>query len=155
MDSVAKGIEECLEGGDWKLRSPFMYVAGIIDYTIATADEMKAHRATLRGNQKDPRATERDYSLYGWGDTTASMGQSLAFLIASRTGLKTEAYIILADYITRAVNHRRTRQRVGLIGTARSLAYKVREKLQRPAEDLEDAVEELEERPGILDGRFE
>lgn len=140
MDHVAEGIEECLEGKEWRLRGPFMYVAGIVDYVIATPDEMRAHKAALKGRVKDPRATERDYSLYGWGSATCSMGESLAFMIACRSGLKHEAYLILADYLARAVNSRRTRQRVGLIGTARSIAYKVRDKL-RKQEDLEEAVD--------------
>ncbi len=140
MDYLAKGIEDCLEGRVGKLRSPFMFAAGKVDYIIGTADEMRAHKATLNGCQKDPRATEKDYSLYGWGSATCSLGESLAFMVACKSGLKREAYLILADYLARAVNSRRTRQRVGLIGTARSIAYTVRDKL-RKQEDLEEAVD--------------
>lgn len=147
MDYIAKGIEDCLEGKKGKLRYPFMFAAGKIDYIIGTADEMRAHKATLNGCQKDPRATEKDYSLYGWGGTAVSMGESLAFMIACRSGLKHEAYLILADYLARAVNSRRTRQQVGLIGTARSIVHKVRKKLEKPADTLEAAVEEPQELP--------
>ncbi len=147
MDSITKGIEECLEGKVGKLRYPFMLVAGQVDYIVGTVDEMRTHKATLNGSKKDPRATEKDYRLYSWGSTTATMGESLAYMLASMSGLKTEAYIILADYLTRYVNSKRTKQRVGLIGTARGLAYKVKEKIKRPEEDLEEEVEEFEEQP--------
>ncbi len=140
MDYIAKGIEDCLEGKREKLRYPLLFIAGNIDYIIGTADEMMTHKAALNGYQKDPRATEKDYSLYDWGGTTATVGESLAFMIACRSGLKREAYILLADYLARAVNYRRTWQDVGLIGTARSIAYKVRDKL-RKQEDLEEAVD--------------
>lgn len=147
MDYITKGIEECLEGKEGKLRYPFMFVAGHLDYLLGTADEMRAHNATLDvdGSEKDPRATEKDYNLYLGGRVSATFGEGFLYFMSSMLGLKYEAYVLLGDLLTRAVNSKRTKQPVGLIGTGRNIVHRVRKKLEKQAEDLEVAVEQSEE----------
>src|SRR3989338_1589552 len=123
-------------------RNVAVALSGFADWFGATVDEIRGHRKGLgHGPDSDPRAEPADYKLYAAGTITADMKEYLLARMASRRNLAALSYLINADYAVRlgnmAAEYIRKKRKgedahigdlpaVGLVGTVRSLAGKLR-----------------------------
>lgn len=139
-----------------------VFGSGLADYIAATYEEDQKHKAALRDTLDKRVEPVKDYSLYREGIYAGRLAESLALTYCTVRRRMPTFYLLSADIMIRYVNrlvsvqkfnqkfeeNPRTKyraNRVGLIGTIRSLGYRLAGKLKRSEEDAKDEVEDGED----------
>lgn len=121
-----------------------LIASGIIDYAVGTHEEVTAHRTELK-NTQDERVGKKDYQLYTSAEMHSLLGEGCLLVYLISQYLQGPYYMVTADILTRCVNILRTKKKSnrnisGLIGTARTLGYKIADKFRR--NEIEPEIEE-------------
>lgn len=152
MSLIDKLHDKALSTKKKHLRYPLLFVSGIADWVAATYEEMNAYKKTLTSGEDERVEPEKDYLLfYCTHGPPAVMAEVIAFAYALTHHLKVPILLLAADLGVREANILASMGKkfdsesgkapemnmTGLIGTARSLGYKLADRLRRDEDEPE------------------
>lgn len=147
------------------LKYPALLLSGVAEWVAGTYEEAKANKRTLRDKENES-VGKRDYALYQAGTDLGMLTECGTLCTAYYSRNLPLMYGVGADCLIRLVNNIIYLQKkddqepgskhdpqdfTGLIGTARTIAYKLAGKLKRDGGDVEVKLEEDEDPFGDAD----
>lgn len=137
------------------MRYPALILSGVADWVAGTYDEARKHDNSLADDENE-HAQPSDYRLCRAVKGTCAVGEGFAFKYAMMYRLTVPTYLLGADLVVRDLNlfgslimrakdaeegARRSINLTGLIGSARTLGYKLADRLRRDESEAEPEAE--------------
>lgn len=150
--SLLDKIAEKARSTKGAMRYPALVLSGLTDYFAGTDEEMTAHDSALQEDVEEGNSTKADYLLYGGSMATGILAEAYALGMAVHHNNLKVIYVVGADIVPRAFNSVLSMQEarkgidkdrpiMGLIGIARTLGYKLADRLKRSEDEPEPELE--------------
>ena len=138
MRLLEKIVGKALKIKKKDLKYPALMLSGVAEWVIGTQEEGKANKKMLTDGN-NAFVGPKDYALHQAGMAGATLAEGYVFWKAFLSGNRTVTYAITADLLTRVVNDIKGSEgfTTGIIGTVRTIGYKLTGKLKRDEDDAE------------------
>lgn len=139
------------------LRYPLLVASGIADYLAGTYEEHQRHKDKFKDSGDDLAESVRNYSLYTDGTYASLTGEILAGQYGMTRWPLPAVYLLTADVLVRSMNRlvKPKENWIGIIGSARSLGYRLADRLKHGEDEAEpeltaDVEPEPNANPAVL-----
>jgi len=140
MRLLEKIVVKALKIKKKDLKYPALMLSGVAEWVIGTQEEAKANKKTLTDGN-NAFVEPKDYALHQAGMAGATLAEGYVFWKAFISGNRTVTYAITADLLTRVVNDIKNKGSdgftTGIIGTVRTLGYKLTDRVKHAGDEPE------------------